>query len=723
MSVRIVRLGTPRVVGEGKRVARLFCLYGVLEWVMSRRPRAKTVRVLERRRMICTLAVVLVIGCATGERREGPQVHSVRIEGAKNVKEGDIKKHILTTENSWVPFSRRQYFDEDAWKTDLRRIEKLYRAQGFYQAKVTRAEVKPHGQKEVDVYAIVEEGEPTHISSVKLEGLDDLPDEDRRQLLDEVKLKVGQVFIVERWDGLKEKLLHTLQEEGYAAAAVQGEVKVGLDTRQADIRVSIDHGPRYRFGALSVKQYADSRVSPWRIEEQAAAEATPGDWYSLKAQSAAEARVFKIGVFGAVKVKPEQPDPGTLSVPLQVDAQESRFHTLSVGGGIAVDQTRQEVRATSNYIDRDFLGGLRKLTLKGIAGYAWIPTFYASSASGAQRGVVGSLSAELEQPRLFFRDLKLDTKLALERGIEPAYRYYGSRAKLGVAYTPTIHLTITPSYNLEFYRLESGAAQLTGSAPTLLFGCPQDCVLSYTEELVEWDERDDRQEPHRGYYLSLSVQEGGGILGGSFGYFRIIPDVRGYASFLDRDKLTFAVRLRVGTLIPTNGNDASSPIVSRFYSGGNDMRGFNSRRLAPEFIVPQPGSTTLGYTVPVGGNGLFESSLEARYNLTGALVLAAFVDTGFVTREHINFKSVRFFRDNMLLAFGGGLRYLTPVGPIRVDFGFRPDIGPPLVVTQAPAATLSAPTRSSCFGLGTGGPRAGAPEGPCVLHISIGEAF
>ena len=667
----------------------------------------------------CVAAVVLVMGCATGPKRDLPQVHSVRIEGARKVKEGDIKKHILTTENSWVPFSRRQYFEDDAWKTDLRRIEKFYRAQGFYQAKVTAAEVKPHG-KEVDVLATVEEGDPTRISSVNVQGLDDLPEGDRKQLLEQVELKVGQIFIVERWDGLKEQLLHTLLEEGYAAATAQGEVKVGLDTHAAEVTVSIDHGPRYRFGALSVKEYTPSRVSPWRITEQAAAEATPGDWYSLKAQSEAEARVFKMGVFGAVKLKPGDPDPGTLTVPLQVDAQESRFHTLSVGGGIAVDQTRQEVRATSSYIDRDFMGGLRRLTLGAMAGYAWIPTFYASTASGAQRGVVGSLSGELEQPRLLsFRDLKLDTKLTLERGIEPAYSYYGGRAKLAVVYTPTNHLTITPSYNLEFYRLESGSAQLTGPAPALLFGCPDNCVLSYAEQLVEWDMRDDRQEPHRGSYLALSLQEGGGILGGSFGYFRIVPEVRGYVSFLEADKLTFAARLKVGTLIPANGNDASSPIVSRFYSGGNNMRGFNSRRLSPEFVVPQPGSTTLGYTVPVGGDGLFELSFEARYNLTGAVVLATFVDTGFVTRERFH---ARNFRD-MLVAFGAGVRYRTPVGPIRVDFGYRPDIGPPLPVIQSPGTTLTYPTRSSCFGLGGGGPTAGAPEGPCVLHISIGEAF
>ena len=143
-----------------------------------------------------------------------------------------------------------------------------------------------------------------------------------------------------------------------------------------------------------MKPYTPSRVSPWRTTEQAAAEATPGDWYSLKAQRVAETRVFRMGVFGAVKVNP---GPTRTLTSRWRSTRRGHVSTLAVGGGIAFDQTRQQVRARSTYIDRDFLGGLRKLTLDAVLGYAWIPTFYATTASGAQRGVVGSLTGELSR--------------------------------------------------------------------------------------------------------------------------------------------------------------------------------------------------------------------------------------------------------------------------------------------------------------------------------------
>src|SRR5205823_2846955 len=97
-----------------------------------------------------------------------------------------------------------------------------------------------------------------------------------------------------------------------------------------------------------------------------------------------------------------------------------------------------------------------------------------------------------------------------------------------------------------------------------------------------WDRRNDPYEPTHGYYLSLSLQEGGGPLGGNFRYIRALPDVRAYATPVPR--LTLAARVRAGTLLTPVGE--ASPIVTRFYSGGNTMRGFATNRLSPLLALP-----------------------------------------------------------------------------------------------------------------------------------------
>ena len=103
----------------------------------------------------------------------------------------------------------------------------------------------------------------------------------------------------------------------------------------------------------------------------------------------------------------------------------------------------------------------------------------------------------------------------------------------------------------------------------------------------------------------------------------MLPDARAYLSFGDDDALTLSARLRVGELWPTSGRPEDSAVVTRFYAGGSvSMRGFADRRLSPLLLAPAPGNQNLEITVPIGGNGLIDGSVEARYSLTAALRLA-----------------------------------------------------------------------------------------------------
>ncbi len=671
---------------------------------------------------------LLLASCAHNEKKDAPIVRHLKVEGAKAVSAKEVKKRILTTQDSIIPFSRTQYFDPHVWRTDLKRVERYYRERGYYQAKVVKEEVKPAGEKGVDLLIEVDEGAPTFLRKVEVAGLEALEPAHREALLKALPLAEGEVFVEAQWEQLKAGLTAGLQELGYAEAKVEGEAQVDLETRQAEVHVSAQPGTRYHFGEVRVLPADEHpRVEAWRIAEQGHEAIEDKAWYSNSARDEAQKRIFRMGVFGAAKVTPGEGDPSTATLPLNVEVQEAPFHSFLGGFGVGVEEARNDVHLTGGYTDRDFLGGLRLLELRATAGWAFLPNAYAVAAGGdgvVRHGPIAKLSANLSQPRLFHPNMRLATLLEVERGLEPAFGFTGGRGRIGVSWEPWPWLSITPSYNLEVYRLDSGQAELGGQTPELLYGCPTVCVLSYVEQTVAIDKRDHKQEPKAGYYLALSLQEGGGPLGGSFTYLRVTPEVRGYVSVLPEQRLTFAARVKVGTLIPLSGDDLDSPIVARFFSGGNGMRGFSTRRLAPMRLIEDDSPS--GYeaeAVPVGGNGLFEAAFETRYTVIENLSVAAFVDTGFVRTERIQ-ADARYFARNLLVAVGGGLRYQTPVGPIRLDFAYRPDIGAPLQIYQPPGQNLTYANRQGCFGFGEGNAAAGgAPESPCSLHLSIGEAF
>jgi translocation and assembly module TamA len=680
---------------------------------------------------------VLMLGCASQQKRQEPIVRDLRIEGNQNVSSRQIKSRILTAKTGWWPLASKQYFDPVSWEADLKRIVRLYGARGYYQARIAHEAVTSQEPDGVALTVTVDEGQITRVGTLVVTGLDDLPAGDREAALAGLRLKVGAPFVESDWEEAKNGLVSRLRGRGYAKAAEAGQALVDVNTRLAALTISVHPGIRYRFGGIDVKADPQGRIPTLFVWEQVRLAVPEGSTFSDEALEEAERRVFAMGVFGSVKVVGGTADDAAAVIPITAVVREGPFRTLRLGGGLTADQIHNEVHLTGDWTHRDFLGGMRKLTVHAMVGWAFIPDIYAVATNdlsvAPRSGPIFALGVTFEQPRLFGRpSLRQQTGVVFERTIEQTYDNLSSRLATGVVWQPRGRVSIYPSYHLEFDHLNGSPINSAATAP-LTLGCETttgtcNVWLSYIEEVVTWDRRDTPLEPHRGLYASVSFQQGGGPLQGDFDYLRVLPDLRGYFSFFEGNALTLAARVRVGELWPLGGGGPeSSAVVIRFYSGGaNSMRGFSERRLSPLLEAPAPGTKPVVYeTVPIGGNGLFDGSLEARYSVLGNLRVAGFVDVGQVTTDLFTVSDL----GGVLWAVGLGLRYLTPIGPIRLDVARRLPFGdlPPLYTTDPTTGQLLPPqpyaVDESCFGLFGSHPNTPVTDGACVFQLSIGEAF
>jgi translocation and assembly module TamA len=692
---------------------------------------------------------LLAAACATTqEKPQGPIIDSFVIEGTHHLSSGDLEKRILTSTSmwSWLPWEQPPRFDPNAWIADQRRVERFYQAHGFYQARVVEEEVTPTKDDHVRLRLKVQEGEVTHVTAFEVRGLDGLTEKQRKSILGALPPKVGKPFLEDEWAQTQRTLADRLQELGYAAATLEAQATVDVKTLEAHLEIEATLGKRYRFGPVQV-QNPDGHVPERMIRESVESAVTPGDWFTPDPLKEAQARLFQLGVFSAVKVTRGELDEEQGVAPIVADVREAPFHSKKFGAGLGADQLRDEARLTYEYQDRNFFGGLRKLTFRAKVGYALLASSQetgllafvsvARRDPGAQQGPFGLLHGEFEQPDVLVRWLSFQTSLELSHTIEPAYQATGGIAKVGLVARPTSHLGFAVSLNPSYYRLTRPPDLSTTT--TNFYGCSLDCALVYLEQAAIWDHRDSVLEPKSGYYLGINLQEGGTnrlLPDGSsqyevLNYLRVLPEARGYVSFF-RDRFTLAARARLGILHSLTGADSAIPV--RFFSGGNDMRGFSARRLAPFVAAPNdvctkylaadalPAGHCPGYgdQLPVGGNTLVDGSIELRWNAWESLTIATFVDAGYVSKAELSVEILR----QLNVAVGIGVRYRTPIGPIRLDVAVRLPFGAPL--EQYTVSGYPFAVNRGCFlGLGRGGSDVypGSPEGQCAFHLSVGEAF
>lgn len=650
-------------------------------------------------------ALALASGCVRGlGSPEEPRVESFEIRGVTAFDVAELEA-VLATQGpvrragiSGLLVKERQPLDPDALATDRRRVEAFYRERGWYRARVEEVKVVPSGKGLVKVTLVVREGAPARVTKLAVQGMEEAPE--AAAALRKPPLRTGDVFAEGAYDAMKAEILRALRTTGWATAEVEASALVLPESDAAEVTYAVRPGRRWRFGPIFVA--GSSSVPRERIRAQAAVAIRPGDFWDESKLARAQARVFELGVFGGVRVVRGDPDRDGGTIPVVVAVREAPFRTLRFGPGFGFEKTRWEARGAFGWRHRNFLGDLRNVGIDARGGYTWIDPF----TSARKETPVASLAADFQQPAAFGSRLDATARVEVERGVEPAYAYWAERLRLGLPIRIAPRWSVVPSYNLEVFQLSEYATDFVpgsgGTGPALENCKGSVCLLTYLEQRVAWDGRDDPVNTRRGLYVAVALQQGVAI--GSYGYryLRFLPEARAFRPLGEGTVL--AARARLGGLVPV-AEEGAPPIVARFSAGGpNSMRGYYTGRLAPMEL--QEGSW-----VPVGGNGILDGSLELRFDLAGDLGAALFVDAASVasaTSEPSRWRDV-LDPGALQIATGAGLRYKTPFGPLRLDVGVR---------LLSLDGTWFPPVPHTTWPDGT--PHA---EPIVSVHISLGEAF
>jgi len=582
-----------------------------------------------------------------GKTKNDFVVIEIEFEGNQTFKSGKLKKQILTKTAPWyfslLFWKSHPTLNESVLQTDLLRLKKFYESEGFLQNKIRTYSLDPDSvQKTVGVKIFIDEGAATIIDSVFVIFQDSsLTPEEKVKIKKEIKVKPGQRFARKILDQEKKALFTAIGELSYPYAKITTKTSIQPNQQTARIRYLINSGPMCKYGPITIE--GNKSVSKNIIRRELGFKKE--DDFKFSEVTAAQNRIYKLQLFQYVSIVPnwESNDAADRlsEIPIHIRVKESRAIASRFGVGYG---SEEKYRAMLELTHRNFLGDARSLNLQ-------------TKISGL--GFDGTLT--LIQPYLFFTKLNLTQKFFYKFEKEKLYelRRGGSETALNHEITQFFSASYSYLYEKDRIKLKGTNIDLTQiknlkETETEILSRKQYYNKSLTIYALQFDNTDIPLAPTRGTNFRLRFEDSGTLIPSEFKYLKAQLDLRKY--FHLNKWMTFATRSNWGFIHPFKTSEYI-PLEERFYTGGsNSVRGWGRRMLGP---ISESGS-------PLGGNSTFEGNLELRTKLNTWLELVYFYDCGNVWPD----KSDLTLTD-LKSAIGTGIRWYTPIGPVRLDVALK----------------------------------------------------
>jgi outer membrane protein insertion porin family len=267
------------------------------------------------------------------------------------------------------------------------------------------------------------------------------------------------------------------------------------------------------------------------------------------------------------------------------------------------------------------------------------------------------------EPRLFNSAFDAFVNVVFEQQIRSTFDFTRRTVGGSVARRFPHGYTFTGSYQLQWTHVfNEDVAPEDQLLIDRLF--PQSLLSSFTFA-ANRDKRNDPVEPTSGTFSSVTAQIAAKAIGSEVGFVKSYFTTQAFHQIAPGFVLAGNAALGVANGIGTAGQLLAS---ERFFAGGDTTnRGFPIDQLGIRHVPAEPGHDTIDENgSAIGGNGVMLLMGELRAHVIGGLGVAGFIDTGnvFAVVSDINPNEFR-------TSIGGGIRYKSPIGPLRVDLGFK----------------------------------------------------
>jgi outer membrane protein insertion porin family len=580
------------------------------------------------------------------------RVHSIKFNGVKGVDESALKNALATKSSSKFFFGKKRFFDRNQFETDLKRIAAFYSDHGYPQARITNFDVKLNAKQDaVDVTLTVDEGDPILVTSIDYQGFNDIPENHLNDLKKKVPIRLKKPRDKAQVLTTREMALNELRDHGYPYATVKVDEDDGADGLQAKLTFIGEPGKLAHFGTTTVQ--GNETVSDHVILREVTYK--QGDIYRRSRVQDVQRRLYGMALFQFVNIEPLDVDKQPDVVPTRVTVAEGPHQRVNFSVGYG---TEEQLRVDAEYRRLNFLGGAREAGVHA----RW---------SSLDRG----LQADVTQPYLFDPHTSLKVMGQQWYSFTPAYNSTVSGGSATVTYRVRQRTTASFTFTSEF-DASSIASSVQGNAALRVYlialglnpdtGEQRGQLNSFRLE-AHHSTADNLLNPRKGYQLTASIEEAGRLLPGTFKFTQVSGDARYYVPIGER--FSWANRAQLGNLTAPPNDPAAVPFSRKFFLGGaTSVRGWGRYELSP-----------LVGGEPVGGNSMFEFSSEARAMIRGSFGAVVFLDSGNVWAESWNIHL-----NDLRYAVGTGLRYLTPIGPLRFDFGYQLNPIPGLLINGEP---------------------------------------